>query len=526
MKTRVLRILCLSLLPLGATALAESPARTIAIAEREDAPKCRKKNVVTRKKFKMIECVTANDIIALRMEGVDGTVDEFHHDADGRQTGVTVKYKGKVFRLDEKKRGEYRVAGLPPLDFVQDWDGTFLGFRAGNEMALEHRRDDKKRLIGSIIASRLTLTVTRPTQKTAHLLLERPDGKVLHDATVEATHEPRRRQRERIRLDLLKDARVQRPLRLKWNSTGSVAEVLDAQGATMYYVHNYGAASVVYDTKNRPLLLDVEEIRTEDGRPTDAIFFSRVIVAANGDIEVLAPITPVGGIFAVRALKSPSGGIEWEVDVAARRESKNVVSHGVSGQVYLCDVLITCAFWESGRACWTTYYWCPDENSGPDCQACEGDPGSGDDPESQYNNRIGNPMLHLKVEDAITGALERLASETCRDVFKQFKTQDGQPLSDVLASINSDPDQWLRSVIIFQDGSNEAPCQQSGVVAYTSPGSSVVRICAAFRNLTYAVAERRIIHEELHSVGVAENPPVQGAPTDAEIDDAIQTGCG
>ena len=66
-------------------------------------------------------------------------------------------------------------------------------------------------------------------------------------------------------------------------------------------------------------------------------------------------------------------------------------------------------------------------------------------------------------------------------------------------------------LIVFADASRTPHCRAGGVFAFTSPRSRVVYICgaplaeAAGRNL--GVVEAVLIHEELHSLGLGENPP-------------------
>ncbi len=64
---------------------------------------------------------------------------------------------------------------------------------------------------------------------------------------------------------------------------------------------------------------------------------------------------------------------------------------------------------------------------------------------------------------------------------------------------------------MFAEGHGERLCRRSGVLAFTSPGSRVVRVCGdRFRPLPQREprqAEAVVIHEMLHTLGLGEEPP-------------------
>ena len=78
----------------------------------------------------------------------------------------------------------------------------------------------------------------------------------------------------------------------------------------------------------------------------------------------------------------------------------------------------------------------------------------------------------------------------------------------------------------FVDGGIQGRCERPEVVAFTTPGSQVVRYCGD--RFTRALATRglgflasTVIHEELHSLGLGENPP-----SSEEITRRVETACG
>ena len=65
-------------------------------------------------------------------------------------------------------------------------------------------------------------------------------------------------------------------------------------------------------------------------------------------------------------------------------------------------------------------------------------------------------------------------------------------------------------LVVFIDGSREAVCNKGGL-AFTVPGSRVVRLCVDELKRTWQQSPRHtaasFIHEMLHTLGLGENPP-------------------
>jgi hypothetical protein len=77
----------------------------------------------------------------------------------------------------------------------------------------------------------------------------------------------------------------------------------------------------------------------------------------------------------------------------------------------------------------------------------------------------------------------------------------------------------------FVEASGSRACQSSDTVAVTKVGSAVVFVCARqFRERVFhnpAWVEAALIHEELHSLGLGENPP-----SSLEINERVARRCG
>ena len=111
-------------------------------------------------------------------------------------------------------------------------------------------------------------------------------------------------------------------------------------------------------------------------------------------------------------------------------------------------------------------------------------------------------------------------------VFSAFKNADGKTLQEVLDGYGVSASTYLTSWEQFNNGTNTNLCTSSGssFPIYTSQGSRAIWVCSQFVALqrgTPGYAAVLMIHEELHSLGLGENPPSSG-----EITSAVQDACG
>jgi hypothetical protein len=95
-------------------------------------------------------------------------------------------------------------------------------------------------------------------------------------------------------------------------------------------------------------------------------------------------------------------------------------------------------------------------------------------------------------------------------VFSEFKDASGQTLQEKLEAQGQTPASYL-GLIVFADEAALRRCQDPNVYAMTDQGSRVVSVCGS--QFTFGDAnnprltEAFLIHEELHSLGLGENPP-------------------
>lgn len=126
---------------------------------------------------------------------------------------------------------------------------------------------------------------------------------------------------------------------------------------------------------------------------------------------------------------------------------------------------------------------------------------------------------------AVTEAHRRLGNPECQQIFSDFKDASDHSLAAKLDAIGQTGQSYL-GWIWFVDGGSAGRCAQAEVDAFTTPGGQVVRFCGD--RFTRAISRKGIgflatvvIHEELHSLGLGENPP-----SSEEITRRVEFRCG
>lgn len=135
-----------------------------------------------------------------------------------------------------------------------------------------------------------------------------------------------------------------------------------------------------------------------------------------------------------------------------------------------------------------------------------------------------DPVVKAAVTRAFASALERLGRERCLHVFSEFNDGAGRSLAENLEALNLTATGQLTSIRVA-DGAHEKSCAYPGVLAYTHPGASIIYVCghrfASLARTNPRFAAALILHEQLHSLGLGENPPES-----QQITDSVLRGCG
>jgi hypothetical protein len=159
----------------------------------------------------------------------------------------------------------------------------------------------------------------------------------------------------------------------------------------------------------------------------------------------------------------------------------------------------------------------------PATQAAGGSSGAGSlGPQSVVRATVDTSTRFLLTQ-GLAGASLRLGRPSCQAVLRDFRDASGRTLDRALAETGFTPPEYL-GLVFFADGTGLANCKRDGAVAFTVPGSRVVRVCpSALRRQSHrdsALVEAVLIHEMLHTLGLPENPP-----TAEEISARVESRC-
>lgn len=138
-------------------------------------------------------------------------------------------------------------------------------------------------------------------------------------------------------------------------------------------------------------------------------------------------------------------------------------------------------------------------------------------------SQVKNHVTAQALERALPGAAQKLADPKCAELLVEFKDATGRTLRQNLEALGQTPSGYLE-LIVFADGHLRRSCAKSDNLAVTAPGSRVVYLCPEFaraKGRPDGYRENILIHEALHSLGLAENPP-----STAEITERVAARCG
>lgn len=127
-----------------------------------------------------------------------------------------------------------------------------------------------------------------------------------------------------------------------------------------------------------------------------------------------------------------------------------------------------------------------------------------------------DPDLIRAVTGAVRQAARKLEVPACQNVFSAFQDSSGRTLRQNLEAKGQSEVLYLKW-LVFVNGAEDQFCMNSQIVAGTNPGDRLVRVCGArFKSIARTdsgFAAALVIHEELHSLGLPENPPSSEAIT-------------
>ncbi len=158
------------------------------------------------------------------------------------------------------------------------------------------------------------------------------------------------------------------------------------------------------------------------------------------------------------------------------------------------------------------------------CLPLAADEGAARVPEPSADNvRIPNAVHASGVRRALIHASRTLAKPKCRRIFQEFSDSAGRSLQEALDTQGTSSEAHLAS-LLFYDGSAHPRCKVKYTFAVTVPRSRVILVCAPqFSELALRkprIAASVLRHEQLHALGLGENPP-----TSAEITERVMMRC-
>jgi hypothetical protein len=133
---------------------------------------------------------------------------------------------------------------------------------------------------------------------------------------------------------------------------------------------------------------------------------------------------------------------------------------------------------------------------------------------------VGDPAafsgLNEVVSEAVRDARSKLSATACSQIFTDYRDARGRTLQANLDALGRTGQSYFAQ-LNFYDGSGMSRCSNSGTLAFTLRGSRIIYICSPqFREKQLrepGLAAAIIIHEELHALGLGENPPSSKAIT-------------
>jgi hypothetical protein len=114
------------------------------------------------------------------------------------------------------------------------------------------------------------------------------------------------------------------------------------------------------------------------------------------------------------------------------------------------------------------------------------------------------------VERSVALALQKLESDHCQAVFGDFRDSGGRTLRENLDVLGMSAVDHLRR-LRWVDGAGHPLCRNPSILFVARVGQDEVRVCprqfSAFATRQPVKAAGIIVHEQLHTLGLGENPP-------------------
>jgi hypothetical protein len=114
------------------------------------------------------------------------------------------------------------------------------------------------------------------------------------------------------------------------------------------------------------------------------------------------------------------------------------------------------------------------------------------------------------VERSVALALQTLKDDTCQALYSDFEDNEGHTLQENLELLGLTAAQHLKA-LRWVDGTGHPLCRNPSIFFVAHVGDVFVRVCprqfSAFATRQPTKAAGIIMHEQLHTLGLGENPP-------------------
>jgi hypothetical protein len=136
----------------------------------------------------------------------------------------------------------------------------------------------------------------------------------------------------------------------------------------------------------------------------------------------------------------------------------------------------------------------------------------------------GTSFLEETLSKGLSDAESKLGRDECLRLFSDFHDAKGRTLQESLDTVGRTGASYLQWMVFF-DGYGKRRCEETSTLASTSPNSRIIYLCSpqflAKVRSQPGLASTLIIHEELHSLGLGEDPP-----TSKQITARVIERCG
>lgn len=479
----------------------------------------------------------------------DASIVQVLYDDAGVEIGQTVTPRGTDLALTVRYSGNRRFAvdGLPSIERVTAPDGRDLAIRTGDGTAIaayEYRESGHTREV--TVGDRFTILVSAPDENGVTQTLTTRQGKVLRESRVASgmgfIQAPVTFDAARAELGNI-DAATR-----SVSAGNKLTTVRDAAGNVVLYLVNAGSVTVAFEADGTPLFYDIavdQSARPHFGGGNDSqpdaftdlsgVVPDHIVLTRSGMVGAYVAAASDGAVNSVWTERNDAGNVvvgyrsttRIKDEIAPRAPGK---LQPVSNAICYTQVKTTACVSGDGipEECdvnWVNEpYYCSSPTTGGGTTT--GPSGGGGTAGSGGNKVTGDMALKAQVDRSLPKGAEKLDQAKCAALLDTLTYGSGTPLRAMMnARGYQNPGQYLQQAMSYLNGFDAGKCNGSNV-AYTTPFSRTIYVCGKLDDYSDTMAASLLIHEMLHSLGLPENPPTDGAMSSSQITAKVVEACG